>query len=235
MLEDPVSQRQQRPKLPEEEEDEFNEGDYDNEERVTKRSLAAAKKQSAKALKKKSKGSDANSETEEESADEEPAARPVAKKRLQRASQAVSKSSGSDSDEVQLSNSDSDGDRTGPESSNHAKNSDPQNPTRPQKASDATKRKEGGKKNMSSDDDDDDENLYDASSRNKDKKSKKATATTNRAVPSRKTDTSRARVEARRAPAKWTAEEDEILKAQFGIYKGSRSIFDVIAMNPDLM
>jgi hypothetical protein len=182
---------------------------------VTKRSLAAAKKQSAKALKKKkSKDSDANSETEEESADDEPAARPVAKKRLQKVSKGTSKSSGSDSDDVQLSNSDGDGHRIGPL-------------TRP-----LTKNKSD---DDDDDDDNDDENLFDASKRSKEKKLKKTSATTNRAVPSRKTDTARARVEARKAPAKWTAEEDKILKAQFSIYKGSRAVFDVISMNSDLM
>ena len=34
--------------------------------------------------------------------------------------------------------------------------------------------------------------------------------------------------------ARWTAEEDLILKEQFALFAGTRSVFDVIAMNEDL-
>lgn len=237
-----MPKRQEKARLSEDEEDEFNEGDYDQEERITKRSLAAAKKNMAKIAKKKkkSKDSDGDSETEEESVDEDAAARPAPKKRLQRATQPASKGSGSDSDDVQLSNSDSDTEPKGLKSRDRPRNLNSQPNVDRTKSAEVSgpKRVEGRKESTSDDDDENDdtgENLYDTSSRNKDKKSKKGRTSTNRAAPSRVTIASKAKGDARKAPAKWTAEEDAILKTQFGIFRGSRSVFEVIAMDPELM
>ena len=198
----------------EEEEEEFNEADYSNQDRVTKQSLKASKrkmkndKKSIKNRRKKDIGSDSDTEREEDSVDGSSDDLPItAQKSTGRLLKGTSQFSTSQTTEVAATTSSSSLSSFLPKADKNAgeSSSDDLHVNSDTESADSS----GNEKAENS--------------RRKDKEAR------SRSKPRPvKKDT-------RKATNKWTAEEDRIVREQFGIFRGSRSVFEMISMDEDLM
>ena len=210
----------------EEEEEEFNEADYINQERITKQSLKASKrkikndKKTIKNRRKREIESDSDTEREEDSVDGSSENFPITSQKAPgRLPKGTSQFSTSRTAEVTATTASSlssflpKADTNAGESSSddlHV-NSDTESADSSGNEKPAnSKRKEKEARSISN-------------------RSKREGSSFRAEVPSPvKKDT-------RKATIKWTAEEDRIVREQFGVFRGSRSVFEVISLDEDLM
>ena len=209
-----------------EEEEEFNEADYSNQERITKQSLKASKrkirndKKSGKNRRKRDVDSDSDTEREEESADELPSTSQNPNGRLRKGTSsltaaAVAANAAATTDSSSSSSSSflnkADKNDSGSGSDDLHINSDTESAD-----SSGNEKVENSKRR-------------DKEARNRLDRSEDNNSSSRTMVPSQVTK------EVKKSTIKWTAEEDRIVKEQFRIFKGSRSVFEMISMDEDLM
>lgn len=197
----------------EEEEEEFNEADYSNQERITKQSLKASKrkikndKKSIKNRRKRDIESDSDTEREEDSVDGHSDDLPITSQQSTgRLLKGTSQYSSSQTTEVAATTASSLSSFLPKANKNAGESSS-----------------DDLHVNSDTESADSSGNEKPENSRRKDKEAR------SRSKPRPvKKDT-------RKASNKWTAEEDRIVREQFGIFRGSRSVFEMISMDEDLM
>ena len=211
-----VHKKEDRGDEDEEEEEEFNEADYSNQERITKQSLRAAKrrilteKKSSKNRRKRDIDSESDTEQEEDSDDEVPSITEKSTGRLRKGTTSATATAAAAATTSASSPS---------SSSIKADKSDSDSDSNDLHISSDTE-----SVNSSGN-----EKVENSKRRSKDVKSKSNRHERDNKLPSP------AAKETRKATIKWTAEEDSILKEQFSLFRGSRSVFEVISMDTDLM
>lgn len=203
----------------EEEEEEFNEADYSYQERITKQSIKASKrkikndKKSVKNRRKREIEGDSDTEREEDSVDGSSDDLPItSQKATGRLLKGTSQFSTSRPTEVAATTASS-------------------------LSSFLPKANKNAGESSSDDlhvnsDTESADNSGNEKPENSKRKDKEARSRSNR---SKRDGSSPVKKDTRKATVKWTAEEDRIVREQFDIFRGSRSLFEVISLDEDLM